>query len=156
MVSTLLTGLISFWNLTANNTDQGGGNVGTDTAISYTTPVLGRANLDGATSKIVLTTAIAMPADLTIVALIKMAAGFGNSIVFGDSDVSAASWYIFRVSSDGRLFFGWAKSGVGNAQYATTDVVIGDTNDHIIKVTQSGISAPVFYVDNVSVAVSLL
>lgn len=146
----LETNLTNLWLLQANSTDSVGANDGTDTDISYSTPEVGFANFDGNSSKIVPTSAIARPTNLTIAAWIKATTG-ANMWIICDQNAAGSEGWGFGVRSDGKLRIFWADSGGESGFWDTDNLVIPDANLHFVAVTQVAIDGtPVIYVDGTS------
>lgn len=150
--------LTEYYKFSGNSVDSVSANNGTDTNITYNTSngKIGQgAGFDGATSKIVLGTAIARPTNVSVSAWIKTASNSANQFIFADSDVGASNWWAFILQGGQKLRFSWANSNGNNQQWETTNVVISDTNFHHVVATCVGSTGtPVVYVDNVSAAMT--
>ena len=85
----LTTSLISYWKLDGDSTDAtGNGNTGSDTAITYNAgngKIVQGAGFNGTTSKIVLSTNIVMPTNLTFSSWLKSADLVNSQIIFADA-----------------------------------------------------------------------
>ncbi len=93
---------------------------------------------------------------MSIFAWVKLAGTGGNCVVIGDSDATNTEHWSLRLMSDGTVRLTWATGAGGAAIYGTDSAVINDTNLHSILVTQTGSSAPIFYIDGSLVASSLI
>ena len=125
---------------------------GIDTAISYANAgIIGNcATFDGTTSNIALSNPIAIPTNLTVSAWIKKVNNAGYQVIFADAaNISGLYPYWYLMQNGQKLEFAWASTNTDYIGYDTTSNVITDTNWHFVVVTQTGTSAPIFYVDNV-------
>lgn len=157
--SSLLQGLVSYWNLNGNSHDVVSGNDGIDTNITYVKSFgrLGKgAYFDGLTSAIDLGTPdnLSMRGDMSIamwvypLSLVEGSSVFAKTVGVGDTD----NTYDLQVFADARLQFVYAN---GTYYYINSATILpSNTWSHVVFTRGNGNADTVFYVNGVNVGLS--